>query len=143
MSIDASTAAVPSFPAAAATMKLGLLERLYILSPLRSHLQQPLVASWFLKQRRPPADAPVLEIGCATGRGLELLSSALPSSQRFVGEYPRSPIDRPMSGSAMAARITIPAAHSPYIGCFSSHSCHLQASSLTIASSPSLKQDCR
>lgn len=54
-------------------MKLNLLERFFILSPLRSLLQRHLEAPQLLEMGGPVGGGTVLEIGCGPGGGIELM----------------------------------------------------------------------
>lgn len=63
------------------TVSAHKLERLYVSSPIRRYLHQPLVTSWF-KKHLPEGASPkhILEVGSGTGAGLLALAKAFPDA---------------------------------------------------------------
>lgn len=61
-------------------MKLNLIERLFILSPVRAFLQNHLETRQLLKMGGPMPGAKVLEVGCGPGFGIDLLYSRFKAS---------------------------------------------------------------
>ncbi len=71
-------------------MKLSLLERLYVNSPVRNRLQRPLEFHLFQRLASLPPQADVLEIGCGNGGGLAWLARhAQPASLTGLDLDPR------------------------------------------------------
>lgn len=73
------------------------LERLYVTSPIRRYLHQPLVTRWFKRHLPPNAQSPehVLDTGCGNGSGLIILRSLFPHATLAGIE-----IDQPMARAA-------------------------------------------
>jgi ubiquinone/menaquinone biosynthesis C-methylase UbiE len=86
-------------------MKLNLLERIFITSPVRPFLQKHLEAKQLLKMGGPNPGAVALEIGCGAGSGIGLIYTIFGAARvdafdldaKMVSLARRQQINRPMN----------------------------------------------